>query len=247
MKSYHENIHYFQEVTSTNDIAKEKLDSGEDIAIIIAQFQTKGRGRLGKTWQGTPTDNIYLSIGEKIANAEAPSTPIIKQAQACIAVYKALQNQNITTTLKYPNDIYIQTKTNQKKKISGTLIETEYLGSIIKQIVTGIGINVQQKQFPPELKEIATSIYNEGFSVSKEQLIQDTLNEYFTQNEKTSKTILQEWIAILAMHGKSIEVIGSQESYTANQILSDGRLELINNSNGEKRIIDNGDSIRYEL
>ncbi|HEX8372434.1 MAG TPA: biotin--[acetyl-CoA-carboxylase] ligase [Chthoniobacterales bacterium] len=138
----------YQELTSTNDLASQLGNEGapEGFAI-FAETQTKGRGRLGRSWQSTAGDSLSFSI---LLRPSWPDISRMSLAAAC-AVARALDNlTDLPVGIKWPNDIYID-----GRKVAGILCEAG------KQfLVVGIGLNVfqQVEDFPEELRERAGSL-----------------------------------------------------------------------------------------
>jgi len=144
-------------VDSTNNRLKSMLnDNIKAGTCIIANEQTGGRGRMGRTFVSPADTGIYMSILLKPQGAIADIGEIT--AWTSVAVHKAILNSyGIKTGIKWVNDLYLN-----GRKITGILTELSVEGEIgmISNIIVGIGINVNQKQsdFPPELSSIATSL-----------------------------------------------------------------------------------------
>ena len=139
-KTIGKRILYFKEIDSTMSYAKQKIEEKyPEGTVIIAEQQTKGRGRLGKEWISLK-DNLLFSILTTMQINKAAYLSII----ASISIVRALKKTiGITTTLKWPNDILIQ-----NTKIGGILIEG-YLNNAINWNIIGIGLNTNNS---PNLK-----------------------------------------------------------------------------------------------
>ncbi|MBC7087729.1 MAG: biotin--[acetyl-CoA-carboxylase] ligase [Tissierellales bacterium] len=231
-------IIHFKSINSTNDYAKENFKHLENGTIIIADEQTKGRGRAGRSFLSN-NGGLYFSIIHH-SKVDISMISIFTQL-AAIAVLKALNEFSIDAKVKWPNDIFI----NGLKAcgILTELIETrEYHGIII-----GIGINVKSNQDEfKKLNIVATSIEDETkIIIDKEILfnkIVSILKEIISDFEKTKdfskyKSFLIEKSNIL---GKEIIVQIGNQKYEVKAIdiddfgnllvLKDGRIVPLNSS-----------------
>jgi BirA family biotin operon repressor/biotin-[acetyl-CoA-carboxylase] ligase len=147
----------FDTVTSTNDIARQLAQRGEQEGLAVtARAQTAGRGRKGREWSSPAGEGLYLSIVLR-PRIEATVASLLPLAAAC-AVSETLRfDFNIDADIKWPNDLLAR-----GKKICGILIESAIEGQTIQYAILGIGVNVRQRDFPAELAESATSILIES-------------------------------------------------------------------------------------
>lgn len=147
----------YDTVTSTNDVALDLARSGEpEGTVVVAREQTKGRGRRERTWWDEPGRSLLMSA------ILAPHRPLAEFHQlgfvASLAAVELLQDacQLTEITLKWPNDVLAH-----GRKIAGILVEvTRCQGRPVA--VVGIGINILQTSFPPDLASAATSVTIEG-------------------------------------------------------------------------------------
>ena len=140
-----------EEVDSTNRFAKEKApECGKLMACALRQ--TAGRGRLGRHWV-SPEGNLYVSFAYE--NTMPPERLAPVTLAVALAVCGTLAELGIPASIKWPNDIYIK-----GKKVCGILVETVCRGERIPYIVAGIGINVNQREFPAEVENRAVSLWN---------------------------------------------------------------------------------------
>ncbi|MFC2051879.1 biotin--[acetyl-CoA-carboxylase] ligase [Chloroflexota bacterium] len=130
-------ILHHQEVTSTQDVAEELARGGADEGtVIIAETQTKGRGRKGRNWVSSPERGVYLSIILKpsLMPSQIIQIPLI----AGVAVSKAIKKvAPLQPRIKWPNDVTIG-----DKKVAGILTEMSCEIDGINYVVLGIGVNV---------------------------------------------------------------------------------------------------------
>jgi BirA family biotin operon repressor/biotin-[acetyl-CoA-carboxylase] ligase len=179
-------LNHLATVTSTNTLALEAAQSGVPTGVWIADEQTAGRGRGGHAWHsalGTSTqpDGLYLSVLVR------PSLPIAKALSLSLAAGLAAQHAiasvaGLTPDLRWPNDLMVAQPDGTSRKLGGILVETASdpatptHPATLRYAVIGIGINLNQHDFPPELQPLATSIAREtGAPPSREALLIDLL------------------------------------------------------------------------
>lgn len=173
---------YFPTIGSTNDAAS-SLAARPDAegVVVIADAQTAGRGRLGRTWFSPPSGGLYVSVVLTPARARtdpARATTLLTLA-AGVALAEAIEAvSGLGADLKWPNDLYVG-----RRKLGGILAEavaTEAWGSGVPRehmnIVIGYGINVGPAAFPPDLSERATSLESElGRAIDRASLLVETI------------------------------------------------------------------------
>ena len=177
-------IHVFKAVESTNLTAKKMaLDGAPHGTVVIAEEQTKGRGRMGRSFFSPQGGGIYMSFILE-PRFDAAKSVLITTA-ASVAVCKAIEAvTGISCGIKWVNDVYLG-----QKKICGILTEavTDFESGHIDYIVLGIGINYSTAQdvFPKELAGIAGSLLSEPSSgdISRNRLIAEVINQVFEINE----------------------------------------------------------------
>lgn len=139
---------HFETVSSTNDIALELARLGEPEGLVItADSQTEGRGRRGRTWHDEPGQSIIMSaiLRPAIPASDMPKLSFVSS----LAVAEWLGAEcGLGCALKWPNDVLIG-----NRKLAGILVELAGPAA-----VAGIGVNVNQRRFPDELAETATSL-----------------------------------------------------------------------------------------
>ncbi len=150
-------IVHLEKIDSTQKEVWRRLNNNniENGTIIISDIQTDGVGTHGRTWYTTEKNNIAFSFFINLnCNINLLHGFTIEVAEIFIKIFETLYN--IKIDIKNPNDLTVN-----EKKIGGILVESKCVGNIVKYIVIGIGINTNQKKFPNEIKNIATSIKNE--------------------------------------------------------------------------------------
>lgn len=135
-------------VDSTNTYALNLVSNTKppvEGTVILAAHQTAGRGQQGNTWNSKIGESLTFSL-----ILQPNFLPILQQFELTIAssvgVCKAFQSKGVDVQLKWPNDIYVK-----GKKLGGMLIENQVQGSVIRSCVIGIGLNINQEEFPAHL------------------------------------------------------------------------------------------------
>lgn len=237
-------IFHFDTIDSTNDYAKKIALEELDGTIIISEEQTKGRGRVGRQWHSKSGEGIWMSIILKpdIIPKKAPFITLIGGA----SIVRALNKLGVETFIKWPNDIIIN-----NKKVAGILTELSAEVDKINYIVLGIGINTKTMKFSQEISEIATSLYREGYKISRVDVVRTILEEFenlYLQyvNENVRKETLFICRKYSAVIGKDIYLIKEDEKELVRclDINDDGNLIVRNENNIIKEIISGEISIR---
>jgi BirA family biotin operon repressor/biotin-[acetyl-CoA-carboxylase] ligase len=148
-------VHYYRTLGSTNDRALELAAAGEpEGAIVLAEEQTRGRGRRARSWRSPPHLGIYASIVLRPGIA-APRAPLLTLL-AAVGVTRALQDQaGVPARIKWPNDVIAG-----GRKIAGVLAEARGSEPVVREVVVGFGVNADQleEDFPPDVRALATSV-----------------------------------------------------------------------------------------
>ncbi|HZS71847.1 MAG TPA: biotin--[acetyl-CoA-carboxylase] ligase [Candidatus Acidoferrum sp.] len=167
-------IHHFFTVDSTNRVAMELGHAGQpEGTLVLAEEQTAGRGRAGRSWHSERAAGIYVTLllRPKLAPVQAPLLTMMAGLSAHAAVVAAA---GVAPDLKWPNDLMVR-----GKKLGGILTEMHAEPTLVRFVVVGIGINVNQQQFPGELAGMATSLRREtGRSISRIELLAKLLVEF---------------------------------------------------------------------
>ena len=236
-------IFFYETVGSTNTVASDLAEKTIEGAVVIADSQQKGMGRLGRKWESPPGVNIYMSIilRPKIEPKEATLITIMA-AVACATALRRVTGLHVT--IKWPNDLMVS-----DKKIGGILSElkTDH-GRIISAIVgIGMNVNVDIDTYPADVQEGATSVKNEtGMSYSREVVISEILNEidywYKILNGMGKGILLLEWQKLTSTLGREVKVTVGKETFTglAESIDSEGML-ILRLPSGMLKKINSGD------
>ena len=147
-------LHWFAEVGSTNDVAKQLAEEGAAHGeVVVAERQTAGRGRRGRPWTSPPGRNVAMSIVLRpdLPPSRAPELTLL----ASVAVCQAIRQAGVAAGIKWPNDILAR-----GRKLAGILTEMAAEPDQLQWVVLGIGVNVNARpeDFPEEIRDTATSL-----------------------------------------------------------------------------------------
>lgn len=233
----------FDELASTNTEALNQVKQGADEGLcVVAERQTAGRGRHGRVWISEKNAGLYFSLVLR-PRLENKFLPLITLMTAVVVSDLLAELYQLKPDIKWANDIHIN-----GKKISGILAEmTETANGTA--IVVGIGINLKSSNFPPELKEIATSVEQEIYQTPDAEILLRNLTRLFNDfyqilnSENGAEKIRREWARRSSYgSGKSIRAVLENETIdgTTCGIEENGALRVQTKS-GEIKIIQAGD------
>ena len=152
-------ILYREEVDSTNRVASDLArDGAEEGTVVVAEAQTAGRGRLGRSWTSPARLNLYLSLVLRPPVAPVAVTPL--SLVAALGVVDAVrETTDLSPMIKWPNDVLLD-----EAKLAGLLTEMDAEAERVRFLVLGIGVNLNSEKhdFPPELRDKATSLRQAG-------------------------------------------------------------------------------------
>ncbi len=207
-------IFHFFKTDSTNRVALELGHAGEaEGAVVLAEEQTAGRGRAGRSWHSERAAGIYVTLllRPKLAPVQAPLLTMMAGLSAHTAVQAVT---GLAVDLKWPNDLLVR-----GKKMGGILTEMHAEPNQVRFVIVGIGINVNQEKFPGELASVATSLRAEtGKPQSRMELLVRLLHEF----ESDYNRFLREGVASVVARfesvssyakGKRVRVTNGTESY----------------------------------
>ena len=215
---------------STNTRAKQLAEEGAvHGTLVVANMQTAGKGRRGRSWQQEEGSVIAMSLLLRpVFSPDKASMLTLLAAHSVAGAIEAVTG--LPAAIKWPNDIVI----NQKKTV-GILTEMS-LGveqAAIDYIVIGIGINVNNTAFPEDIRDMATSLYLEkGERVSRSVLIAESMRrleadyEAFLETEDLS-AILQDYNTHLISMNKEVRVLDPKGEYTGISRGMDAQGELL--------------------
>lgn len=212
-----------EETGSTNDeLKKIAVTEKEKDVLLIAEKQTKGRGRKGRQFFSPGSTGIYMSL---LLHPDFPSQEIPLITPLCaVAVYEAIKKvTGINTDIKWVNDIYLK-----GKKIAGILTEGAFSQGKAEYIIVGMGINLAmpEEDFPEEIKGIAGAL-TENSAKIKNEIIGETVNSFMHYyNDFSSKKFVAIYRSRLNFLGKKITVFSPQGNYEATAVDIDDNCHL---------------------
>jgi BirA family biotin operon repressor/biotin-[acetyl-CoA-carboxylase] ligase len=214
----HSLIHHFR-TDSTNTAALNLAQQGaEHGTVVVAEEQTAGRGRLGRTWYSEKSSGIYVSI--ILRPPFSPTAAPILTLMAGVATQHALSTTTgLSVDIRWPNDLLVN-----GRKVAGILTEMNAELGRLHAVVLGIGINVNHSEMPAELKPGATSLRIESQrSWSRVQIFIALLKElerhYHLLLEKGSAAIAERWAAASTYaNGKRIRIVTAEAESLATTV-----------------------------
>ena len=237
-------IRVFEETTSTNDVI-EKLarDGVKEGAVVFAESQTKGRGRLGRKWMSPTHKGLWFSVllRPELRPQEATQLTVA----SATALRRAIKSvTGLTPEIKWPNDLLLG-----GKKVAGILTEMSAEVDRVRHIILGIGVDVNQDaaEFPAELRKIATSLKIEaGAEISRAELATEILRELDVDYAQICAgefpAVADEWEAGCATIGKNVSVqMGVRTIRGCAEALDDDGALLVRTEHGHLERIIGGD------
>ena len=238
-------LYYYPETGSTNDEAyRLGIAGAEEGTVVIAERQTKGKGRLTRSWYSPAGSNIYTSLilCPHLPPAEAPQISLV----AGVAVAELLEQYCPgKVELKWPNDVLIA-----GKKVCGILAQMKMSGSAVDFVVLGIGINVNigADHFPEDIRKIATSLaVSTGREIYRPELIislyENLAKWYKKLLQNGFASIKERWLSLAPMIGQNVQVMFLDKAVSgkALDLDDDGSLIILTVEN-EKLKISAGDA-----
>ncbi len=232
-------IVYLTSTTSTQDIARREAEAGApEGTVVLAEEQTKGRGRFDRAWVSPAGKNLYLTLIMRPPLDQLRSLGIVAPLAVALAVE---DSTGLTPRIKWPNDVLID-----GRKLSGILIESEISGSAVQYALVGPGINVNfDIEQSPAIAGIATGLSRElGRETSREDLLAVFLNHFESLYESAPQgdTVFEEWRSRLDTLGREVRVTFGDQVHegTAEDVDRDGNLILVQ-PDGTRRTVEAGE------
>jgi BirA family biotin operon repressor/biotin-[acetyl-CoA-carboxylase] ligase len=237
-------IRVFQNTTSTNDVV-EKLarDGVKEGAVVFAESQSKGRGRLGRKWISPPQRGLWFSVLLR-PDLRPQETTQLMVASATALVRAIRSTTGLQSQIKWPNDILIG-----GKKVAGILTELNAELDQVKYVILGIGVNVNLSagEFPPELRKVAASLKMEaGKAISRPELAAAMLHEldcdYARVGDGRFGAVADEWEASCSTLGHQVVIrVGDRQIRGRAESLGEDGALLLRSDHGHLERIIGGD------
>jgi BirA family biotin operon repressor/biotin-[acetyl-CoA-carboxylase] ligase len=235
-----QDIRYFESVSSTNTVAHQlALEGAAEGTVVIAETQSKGRGRLGRTWESPPYRNLYMSLilRPQVSVAHAPQVGLI----AGLAVAETAREWAVDATIKWPNDVVVG-----GRKAAGVLTEMEAENGCVRFVVLGVGVNLNSRpeDFPPDLRDKAIAMCSAadapidrvGFAA---RLLSQLEQRYGLFLREGFAAIRPLWEGLSCLTGRHVRIEGGGEQCAGVVIGldADGALRVLRANGEETRVV----------
>lgn len=240
-------IEYLDETDSTNRVATQRAAEGAAPGFtVIAEGQTAGRGRLGRSFFSPPYLNLYTSIvlRPQISTAQAPTLIPAAAIAVADAIAQELEDPN-QSEIKWPNDVMLK-----GSKTSGILMEMSAEATRVGHIVLGIGVNlnVDRETFPDEFRAHATSLSSHTgrridrvrFAQRLYSILERTLDEHARSGFQTLRARYEARFTMAGKRVRVVDALGSDGPETAGRVLGiddEGALRIEDDGGEEVRVI----------
>jgi BirA family biotin operon repressor/biotin-[acetyl-CoA-carboxylase] ligase len=233
----------FETIDSTNNCAKAVAGcGGNEGTIVFAEHQTSGRGRHGRPWTANPNENLTFSIilRPSISPEHIQSLSLL----SAVAIAEAVERETgLRSECKWPNDLLIRSK-----KFGGILLEGSITRNSVEHVVIGIGLNINQVSFPPELADKATSLRIEsGRTIDRIAMLRAVLQSLERHYEETlpggMSVVTSLWLRYTSMLNKQVSVLrNGSEAITGIMKGLSPEGGIILHTNGTDRVLFAGDT-----
>ena len=241
-------VYHFFKTDSTNRVAMELGYADEpEGAVVLAEEQTAGRGRAGRSWHSERGAGLYVTLllRPKLSPVQAPLLTMLAGLSAHTAV---LAQTGLSAELKWPNDLLLN-----GKKLGGILTEMHAEPNAVRFVIVGIGINVGQENFPGELAGTATSLRKEtGRSNSRLEVLVKLLSQFETDYNRFLREgaayVVQRFELVSGFaNGKRVRVNTGAESYVGTTAgLSPEGLLIVTKEDGASVTVIAGDVVEVK-
>jgi len=237
-------VRFVEETGSTNLDALDWASEGApEKAVVVADYQTAGRGRWGRSWEAPPGSALLFSLVLR----PRPDMVRLLTTLAGVACAAGLRNAaGLEPGLKWPNDVILS-----ERKVAGILVETRVVGAGISAAVVGMGINVSSRpdDFSPEVAATATSLAVEmeasgrGEPPNRAVLLAAILEQFHHRyGEWSPPLLLEEATGLSVVLGRAVRIKRPQGDViegVAKRLTADGALEI--ESGGSVHVVDSGE------
>jgi BirA family biotin operon repressor/biotin-[acetyl-CoA-carboxylase] ligase len=238
MNSLKYRIHKYSELDSTNDFAlknKATLLCGD---VVVADKQTKGRGRFDRKWLSDSAENVYLTL----VLGEIANFSVIPLYTAVILV-RVLESFGVKAQIKWPNDVLVD-----NKKLAGILVQNSFQGSNFF-VVVGVGLNISlSEEDKGKIGVPVVCLQEIGVKIGKDSFIKEFLDIFFKDLEKFINhgfsSIKDEYEFNSSLIGKQINVKCSQKELMGNVIGFSETGEILINENNKTVAISSGEVVK---
>lgn len=235
-------IYCFDSIDSTNTKAKELAEAGHPSGtLVVADQQTLGRGRRGRSWESPAGTGIFMTL--MLKPDINPNNASMLTLVAAMATARAITEvTGEAAQIKWPNDIVMNAK-----KVVGILTEMSAQFDYINHIVVGIGINVHNEEFPEEIAKTASSLLLEcGHRIHRASLIEAFLEEFerlyavYLETEDMSG-LQKEYDSLLVNRGRQVRVLDPKEPFEGKAMGITKKGELIVDTWESRKLVSSGE------
>jgi BirA family transcriptional regulator, biotin operon repressor / biotin---[acetyl-CoA-carboxylase] ligase len=233
-------IHYCESIDSTNTAAYQlAVEGAPEGSVVIAEAQTKGRGRLGRSWTSPPFRNLYLSIVLRpaMAAADAPQLGLVTG----LATAEAARDWCARAVIKWPNDVLVD-----GRKLAGILTEMDAADGRVRFVIVGIGVNLNTAvhEFPDELRDKAIGLATAaGAPIDRVAFAIRLLSHLEQRYDRFLRdgfdAIAPAWESLSCVTGRHVQIDSGDQRYggIVIGIAHDGSLRLRDEHGAETRVI----------
>jgi BirA family biotin operon repressor/biotin-[acetyl-CoA-carboxylase] ligase len=234
-----EPLYVFPIVESTNDEAKKFAEQGAPQGtLILAEAQSRGRGRQGRRWFTESGSGLALSLVLR----PKPTPEIVTRltVMGALAVTECLIEAGAKAWIKWPNDVIVT-----EGKVAGVLVEATWVGEELDYVVLGIGVNVHPASIPPHTLTFPASCVDDavGYKIDRQTLLVNILGRIgYWYHTTDTEAIVQAWENSLAYRNQQVQLSteGTRLIGTLEGLAPDGRLRLALEQ-GDCILVDAGD------
>ena len=223
-------LYYYDSIDSTNTKAKELAEDGHPSGtLVVADQQTAGKGRRGRSWESPTGTGIFMTL--MLKPEINPNNASMLTLVAAMAPTRAIRRvPGVPAMIKWPNDIVMN-----GKKVCGILTEMSAQFDYINHIVIGIGINVHNEEFPEEIKETASSLFLE----SGQHIHRASLIEYLKTEDMEG--LQKEYDTMLVNRGRQVRVLDPKEPFEGKAMGITKKGELIVDTWESRKLVSSGE------
>ena len=219
---------FVKSTNSTNTLLKELIAKGQEPAYIYAGYQTAGRGQGTNRWESERGKNLTFSI--LLHPVDLPANrQFLLSMQVSLAICEALSEHIGDLSIKWPNDIYWR-----NAKIAGILIENSLQGSVIRDSIVGVGLNVNQRQFMSDAPNPISLWQICEHETDREQLLKDILAAL---DRLLGQEVREQYLAMLYRRKGFHPYVDKDGAFMAEleDVEDDGHLLLCDDSGAHRR------------
>ena len=220
-------VHFAKETDSTNEWIKRLSQDGADHgALAVAEFQSAGKGRLGRKWQAEEGSSVMMSL--LLKPDFSPQFASMLTIVMGLSIAQAIEKMNVPVSIKWPNDVVAS-----RKKICGILTEMRLDGEKIRDVVIGVGLNVNQEEISEDLQDKATSLFLEtGKKYDREVLIGLIMAEFEKNYETFVQTcdlsgLTEEYHRLLANKNQLVRILDKNNPWEGEAVGINAQGELL--------------------